>query len=264
MTGAVDPAVGSGVFLPNPAGLPAKPDSPPDGPEAGRGNAHRLSISGQPAARAADAAVKTTPPALEAVNTAGVAATPGGASTPHATLPRQLTPEARTAAFEAVKAEADKPVYKEPGKLSSTERFAQDFIEDAIAEMSGQQRDYPRMSINVWVGGLRRTYTVEQHGDAIRVIGHKANEQEVLTKVLQKVREKDGKAKEGKAVFDQAALTTYIANSQDENKVRTMTPNQVRQALQIGEQVLFRSGFVAALGGKIQDPENMYRWHLAD
>ena len=251
------------VHLPTgPAGQPPPPPVPPGAtpPGAAPLGHPQAGLSGQPVTRtpvggAARTAGAITPPALEAVDAAGVAATPGGSPPPHASLPRHLTPEARTAAFEAVKAEAGKPVYKEPGKPSSTERFAQDFVEDAIAEMSGQQRDYPRMSINVWVSGVRRTYTVEQHGNAIRVIGHRANEQEVLTKVLQKVQTKEGNAKEGETVFDADTLATCVANSQDEDRVRTLTHHQVQQALVIGQLALTTSGFVGALQGKIQDPE---------
>lgn len=245
---------GGGVFLPT-----AGPIQPPQGPPVTPLGVARPPpmIAGHKASAvssgaAAHTATKVQPPALDAAATAGVAATKGGGTAPHAALPQHIPPSDRTIAFDAVRAEAKKPEYEAPGQQTPAEILAQDYVEDVVADMCGEPRQYAHMTVRV---GLH-SYMVEQRGDKMRVLGHNANEPEVMAEVLKKVEKKEAKnAQNGQRIFDPATLAACMTNVKDPAKVRGIKPDEVLGAIEIGRQALYQSQFVDALHNVVDNPE---------
>ena len=134
--------------------------------------------------------------------------------------------------------------------LDSTETLAQEYVEDAIADLSGHPHEYPSMSVQL----EGKTYTVEQRGDKMRVTGPGAGKPEVMKAVLEMAKNANlAKPVDG---FEQDLFDKCIASA-GQGHITTYSPQQQQEARVLAEAALFRSGFVSSIGDPDQGEERV-------
>jgi predicted NAD-dependent protein-ADP-ribosyltransferase YbiA (DUF1768 family) len=236
------------VFLP--ATPQARPGAEPTGaapPTATHPLVAGQTVTPAPGAAAAAAAARTDRPAHDALSPEAGGAPAQG---PHIAQLPQISEASIHKGFEAVKAKAGSAKYQDPGKLTPLETLAQDYVEDAIAEMCGRPPHYPYMIVNV----KGQEYTVEQRGNRMRVTGPGADQQDVMSGVLNQVQ---GENTRTPPIFDPQELTSFITYAQSQANIHAITPEDRGQAERIAFQALSQSGFIGGVGSVFKDSEHV-------
>jgi hypothetical protein len=131
---------------------------------------------------------------------------------------------------------------------NQVESLAQEYVEEAIAEISGQPPRYPSMSV-LYNGG---TYTVEQRGDRMRVTGPQAGQSNVMANVLKMAQQQNLEAPT--KGFRPEVFAKCINLAEQQNQIRVISPQDQSKARVLAQAALFKSGFTTAFGTHVEDP----------
>jgi hypothetical protein len=172
---------------------------------------------------------------------------PGGVSAEHEVtvpphIPEGKKDQALTDGFAAVQRTAGGlSVTDKSSPPNQVESLAQEYVEEAIADLSGQPPRYPSMSV-LYNG---ETYTVEQRGGKMRVTGPQAGQSDVMAGVLKLALQQNTETSTDG--FDPAVFQRCIELAGQPNQIRVITPQVQQEARVLAEAALFKSGFAGAI-----------------